>query len=158
MRMPSSLYAMALMMTVMGSGNMGFRSSRSNYEPTLPPVKRVLPGKFKGSVPKGCKLETVKISVDWDNVTLVKNVDIVSGSEKSKQKSLIKIEAQIHEWLFYTKLKRQEVLNSFDEVIERSIQNCPFTACSINEKGHCISTNTVQCTSVPDCFNEDKER
>jgi len=37
------------------------------------------------------------------------------------------------------------------------IANCPLTACAINEKGVCCSTNEVQCENIPDCFNEDKE-
>lgn len=101
MRMTSSLYAMALMMTVMGSGNMGFGSSRSNYEPTLPPVKRVLPGKFKGSIPKGCKIELTPIEIKWQGFRLTKGVDIVFGSEKAKQKAIIKAEYQIKEYLQY---------------------------------------------------------
>jgi hypothetical protein len=46
----------ALMFAAMG--NMNGNSQRS-YSPELPEPKRVLPGKFTGIVPNGCKLETV---------------------------------------------------------------------------------------------------
>lgn len=36
------------------------------------------------------------------------------------------------------------------------ITDCKLTACSLNEKGTCVSTNKVQCKTIPDMFNEDK--
>lgn len=38
-----------------------------------------------------------------------------------------------------------------------SITNCPFIKCALNSgNGGCISTNTIQCTEIPDNFNDDK--
>jgi len=63
------------------------------------------------------------------------------------------------EYLQNKKSYGRNEINKFCEFdkVEKFITDCPLTACSINEKGHCISTNTVQCTSIPNCFDEDRE-
>lgn len=37
------------------------------------------------------------------------------------------------------------------------ITDCPFKSCELNSgNGTCVSTNNIQCTSVPNQFNPDK--
>ena len=42
-------------------------------------------------------------------------------------------------------------------ITDKGITDCPFTTCALNSgKGGCVSTNTKQCESIPDQFDEDK--
>jgi len=95
--------AMAMIMAAISSGGMGMSESSSSHfdQPILPPEKKILPGKFKGTVPKGCKIQTAPIEVKWQGFLLIKNVDILYGSEKARQKAIVKAEYQIKEYLQY---------------------------------------------------------
>lgn len=112
--MKSSLYAIA-MMVAMGSGGMNFGSDKSNYQPLIPPEKKILPGKFKGAVPKGCKIQMAPIEVKWQGFLLIKNVDILYGSEKARQKAIIKAEYQLKEYLQYHQRYGALTASDFDE-------------------------------------------
>jgi hypothetical protein len=50
-----------------------------------------------------------------------------------------------------------EALSHFTPVkVEKGVTDCPFLTCSLNSgKGHCVSTNKVQCTEIPPQFKED---
>jgi hypothetical protein len=106
----------ALMFAAMG--NMNGNSQRS-YSPELPEPKRVLPGKFNGVVPKGCKLETVSISVEFGTRIFTREVDIVYGSEKSKQKLLTKVGFDIRGWLAHNYC--EDLLEGTDFIIVKKL-------------------------------------
>jgi hypothetical protein len=102
--MKGILCAMALMAGAYGPGmnSYGGISSGSRFnQPTLPEEKKVLPGAFKGTIPKGCKITTIGVEVKWQGFLLTKYVDIIFGSEKAKQKAIIKAGFEIKEYLQY---------------------------------------------------------
>jgi len=105
---------MAMAMAMMGSASMNGGNQRSYIE--LPEEKKILPGKFKGILPKGCKIETVAIVVKHNGYHLTQNVDIVFGSEKAKQKAIIKAEYEIKNYLSHRQRNAPLEYGEFDQV------------------------------------------
>lgn len=127
MGMKGNLLMMALMAGAMSSYGYGNSGSRFD-QPILPEEKKRLPGKFKGVIPKGCKLHTEAIETKWRGFLLTKNVDIVYGSEKAKQKAIVKAGYEIKEYLKEYHSKHSSLYIEFDKVEELIEEvNLPLT-------------------------------
>lgn len=85
-------------------------------QPVIEMEEPYLRGKFTGKVPKGCKVATVPIEVKWQGYHLTQNVDIVYGSEKAKQKAIIKAEHEVRAYLSHRPRYMGKEFSEFDIV------------------------------------------
>jgi hypothetical protein len=119
--MKGSFLMMAMAMAMMGSTSMNGGNQRTYTE--LPEEKKILPGRFKGMIPKGCKLETVEITVTHREYRLTQKVDIVFGSLKAKEKAVRKAEWEIKNYLTYRSKFAPKNFDEFDQVEYYSVSD-----------------------------------
>ena len=116
MNMKSMILPMAMMCAMMAGGSSNGSNGSHFDQPESTRLKPILPRRFNGSIPKGCKLETVPIEIKWNGYHLTQNVEIVFGSEKAKQKAIVKAEFSIKHYLNYRPDGSPKEFGEFDQV------------------------------------------
>jgi len=92
-----------------GKGNFGSShhgrniNSVPSHKPTMPKVK------FTGTIPKGCKLKTETLAVEYANKIYRINIDFVYGSEKSLRKAIIKTSHEIKSFIINQRYTYREI-------------------------------------------------
>lgn len=110
------MYALAMMANGMNLPDIIDEKPKQQPK-TQPKEEPILRGKFNGIVPKGCKLETIQIRLKWQGYHLTQNVDIVFGSEKAKQKAIVKAEYEIKNYLQKRDFRKHpDSFGEFDQV------------------------------------------